>query len=342
MATKTTPNPELPPSAVMATMTTGYFLSQMIGVVAELGIADLLKDGPRESDQLAKSVGASPDALYRVMRALASVGIFSEVSDRCFQLTPLADCLRTGVPGSMRSWARAVIADHFWRTWQDLLYSVRTGRPAYDHVHGMGLFDYFSRNPDTGQVFDEAMTNFSATEIPAIAAGYDFSAIRKLVDVAGGHASLLCAILRANPTIEGVLFDMPMVIEGARNAIVGEGLAGRCEVVGGDFFQSVPSGGDAYMMKHIIHDWDNGRSIQILKNCRSAMTRDGRVLIIETVIQPGNQPDFFKLLDVAMLTISGRERTEEEFRSLLEQAGFRLRRVVPTQSPVAVIEGVPA
>lgn len=340
MATKATP--ELPPSAVVATMTTGYWVSQMIGVVAELGIAELLKDGPREADQLAKSVGASADALYRVMRALASVGIFSEVRDRCFQLTPLADCLRTGVPGSMRSFARAVTADHFWRTWQDLLYSVRTGRPAYDHVHGMGVFDYFSRNPDTGQVFDEAMTNFSATEIPAITAGYDFSGLRKLVDVGGGHGSLLCAILKVNLTLKGVLVDMPTVIEGARNTIAAEALAGRCEVVGEDIFQSVPSGGDAYMMKHIIHDWDDERAIQILKNCRSAMTGEGRVLIIETVIQPGNQPDFFKLLDVAMLTISGRERSAEEFRSLLERAGFHLRRVVPTQSPVSVVEGVPA
>lgn len=327
----------------MANMTSGYIVSQMIGIAAELGIADLLKDGPLESDQLAKTVGASPDALYRVMRALASVGIFSEVGDRCFQLTPLADCLRTGVPGSMRSWARAVVADHFWRAWQEFLYSVRTGQPAYEHVHGIGAFDYFSRNPDTGRVFDEAMTNFSATEIPAIVAGYDFSGIRKLVDVAGGHGSLLCAILRASPTIEGVLFDMPTVIEGARNAIAAEGLAGRCEVVGGDMFQVLPSGGDGYMMKHIIHDWDDGRSIQILKNCRSSMTREGRVLIIETVIQPGNQPDFFKLMDLAMLTlVGGRERTEEEFRSLLEQAGFRLGRVVPTQSPLRVIEGVPA
>lgn len=342
MATNATPNPELPASAVIANMTTGSWVSQMIGVVAELGIADLLTDGPRDSDQLAKSVGANPDALYRLMRALASIGIFREVGQRCFQLTPLADCLRSGVPGSMRSWARAVIANHFWCMWQELLYSVKTGRPAYDHVHGMGLFDYFSRNPETGKVFDEAMTNFSATEIPAITAGYDFAGIRKLVDVAGGHASLLCAILRVNTTLEGVLFDMPTVSEGARKVIAAEGLADRCEVVGGDFFQSLPSGGDAYMMKHIIHDWDDERSIQILKNCRSAMIGDARVLIIETVIQPGNQPDFFKLLDVAMLTISGRERTEAEFRSLLERAGFRLQRVVPTQSAVSVIEGVAA
>lgn len=334
---------ELPPSAVMANITFGAFVAHMVGIVAELGIADLLKDGPRDADQLAKSVGANPDALYRVLRALASVGIFSEVADRSFQLTPLAECLRTGVPGSMRSWARAVVADHFWRSLQNLPYSVRTGLPSYDHANGMGVFEYFSRNPEIGRVFDEAMTEFSAAEIPAVTAGYDFSGVRTLVDVAGGHGSLLCAILKANPRLTGVLVDMPAVVEGARQVIADEGLTGRCQVVAQDMFQSVPSGGDAYMMKHIIHDWDDDRSIQILKNCRSAMTNgDGRLLVIETVIQPGNEPNFFKLLDVAMLTISGRERTEKEFRSLYERAGFRLQRVVPTESPMSVIEGVPA
>jgi hypothetical protein len=333
---------ELPPQVQLVNLTTGGWVAQMIAVAARLRIADLLQDGPRQPDDLARAAEVDPDALYRLLRALASVGIFAEAADGRFQLTPLADCLRTGVPGSMRSWALAVMEDHFLRMWQELLYSVKTGRPAYDHVHGMGLFDYFSQHPDIGKTFDEAMTSLSSTEVPAVIRGYDFSGIRKLVDVAGGHGSLLCAALKANAAMRGALFDMPSVVPGSRSTIEAEGLAGRCEVVGGDMFQSLPAGGDAYMMKHIIHDWDDERSIQILKNCRSAMTPDGKILIVETVIKPGNDPDFFKLLDIAMLTISGRERTEEQFRALLGRAGLRLTRVVPTESALSVVEAVPA
>ena len=342
METKASVSPELPPGAQLVNLTGGYWISQMIGVAAKLKIADFLQDGPRQASELARVTEVNADALYRLLRALASVGVFAEGSDGRFQLTPMADCLRSEAPGSLRAWALAVVEDHFWRTWAELHYSVKTGRPAYDHVHGMGCFDYFTQNPDIGKTFDEAMTGFSAMEIPAVIRGYDFSGIRKLVDVAGGHGSLLCAVLKANPAVSGVLFDMPSVTAGARSTIEAEGLAGRCEVVGGDFFQSLPSGGDAYMMKHIIHDWDDERSIQILKNCRSAMKSDGRVLIVETVIKPGNDPDFFKLLDIAMLMISGLERTEEQFRSLYERAGLRLTRVVPTESAVSVVEGVPA
>ena len=335
-------SPELPPQVQLVNLTTGGWVAQMIAVAARLGIADLLQDGPRQPDDLARAAGVNPDALYRLLRALASVGIFAEAADGRFQLTPMADCLRTGGPGSMRAWALAVMEDHFLRSFAELLYSVKTGRPAYDHVHGMGLFDYFSQNPDIGKTFDEAMTSFSSTEVPAVIQGYDFSGIRKLVDVAGGHGSLLCAALKANAAMSGVLFDMPSVVPGSRSTIEAEGLAGRCEVMGGDMFQSLPAGGDAYMMKHIIHDWDDERSIKILKNCRSAMTPDGKILIVETVIKPGNDPDFFKLLDIAMLTISGRERTEAQFDALLGRAGLRLTRVVPTESAVSVVEAIAA
>jgi hypothetical protein len=221
------------------------------------------------------------------------------------------------------------------------MYSIRTGQPAYDHKYGIGIFDYFSCHPEESRIFDEAMTGFSSMEIPAVVAGYDFSGIRKLVDVAGGHGTLLCAVLKANPEMTGVLFDMPTVIDGARKTIEGEGLAGRCKVSGGDFFQSLPAGADAYMMKHIIHDWDDDRCVRILQNVRSAMAPGGKVLILDTVIQPGNHPDFAKLLDLAMLAISGRERTEQQFSDLLSRAGFRLARVTPTASAISVVEGVP-
>ena len=326
----------------MVNLTTGYWVSQMIGVTAELGIADLLKDGPRDARALAASVRADPDALYRLMRALSSVGLFAEDAEHRFQLTPLGDCLRSDAPGSMRAWARTVVMDYFVRSYQDLMYSVKTGKPAFDHVHGMGPFEYFSRNLEVGRLFDEAMTSFSSVEIPAVIAAYDFSPIRNLVDIAGGHASLLCAVLKKNPTMQGVLFDMPTVVDGARDSIAAEGLSARCEVIGGDMFHSVPAGGDAYMMKHIIHDWNDERCVEILKNCRSAMPSHGRVLIIDAVIQAGNQPDSSKLLDITMLTINGRERTEEQFHSLLDRAGFNLSRIVPTQSPVSVVEGIVA
>jgi hypothetical protein len=326
----------------MINLTTGGWVAHMIAAAAKLNIADLLQEGPRSPHDLANAAGVNPDALYRLLRALASVGVFAEAADGRFQLTPLADCLRTGVPGSMRAWALAITEDHFARVWPELLYSVRTGRPAYDHVHGMGPFDYFTRNPEIGKTFDEAMTSFSSTEIPAVLRAYDFSGIRRLVDVAGGLGTLLCAALKANPAMTGVLFDMPAVVAGARRVMDAAGLDGRCKLVGGDFFQSVPAGADAYMMKHIIHDWDDERSIRILENCRSGITPDGKILLLETVLHPGNGSDFFKLLDIAMLMISGRERTEEQFRELLGRAGFRLTRVVPTESPLSIIEAVPS
>jgi O-methyltransferase/methyltransferase family protein len=325
----------------MAQLTTGHWVSQMIGIAAQLNIADLLRDGPRPPAELARSTATNADALYRLMRALASLGIFFENTDGTFQHTPLSACLQTDVPGSMRSWARAVTQEHFWNTWPELMYSVQTGGPAYDHKHGEGVFDYFNRNPAAGKVFDEAMTGFSSMEIAPVVAAYDFSGIQKLVDVAGGHGSLLCTVLKANPHIRGVVCDMPHVVAGARKTIEAEGLADRCEATVADMFASLPAGGDAYMMKHIIHDWDDDRCVRILENCRSAMVPGGKVLILDAVIQPGNHADFSKLLDIAMLSISGKERTEQQFRDLLSRAGFRLARIVPTASPVSVIEGVP-
>ena len=330
----------MPPQQVVVGLSTGFWVSQMLLVATRLGIADLLKDEPRSAADLAGSVDANPEALYRLLRALASVGVLRE-EDGKFQCTPVGACLQSGVPGSMRAWVLAIADEHFWRIWPELMYSVKTGEPGYDHAQGMGVFEYFARNPEKGKVFDEAMTSFSSLEIPAVVSAYDFSGIGKLVDVAGGYGSLLCAVLKANPGPRGVLFDMPSVIEGSRKAIEAEGLSARCEVAGGDFFASVPAGADAYMMKHIIHDWDDARCIRILENCRKAMNAGGKVLIVDTVLKPGNDPDFFKILDLGMLMISGRERTEQQFRDLLARAGFRLTRVVPTESAVSVVEGVP-
>jgi hypothetical protein len=342
MSTSSPSSKELPPQVALVNLTTGHWIAQAIFVAAKLGIADLLREGPRSSGDLAQAVGANPRALYRLLRALAGAGIFAEESDGRFALTPLAACLQADVPGSMRAWVLIMGEPWGFRPWGGLLDSVKTGQTAFDRVHGMGVFDFFVQEPEQGRLFDEAMTSFSGPEIAGILAGYDFSGIGKLVDVAGGHGSFLGTILQAYPAMRGVLADVPAVIEGARRHFQAAGLADRCEVVPINFFESVPAGGDAYMMKHIIHDWDDARATTILKNCHRAMSGKGKLLLAEMVMPPGNEPNFGKWLDVGMLIFTGGcERTEGEYRELLAGAGFRLTRIVPTPSPVSVIEAVP-
>lgn len=333
---------EMPPQAVLMQMLTGYWVSQLIYVAAKLGIADLLKDKPMTSEELAAATNTDARTLYRVLRALASVGIFAEVENKRFTMTPLAATLESG-PGSMRGMVIHLGEPASWRAWGELLYSVQTGQTAFPHAHGMDIFDYYAQHPESAEPFNEAMTNFSQIAIPAIIKAYNFSAIGKLVDVGAGHGSLLTAILQAHPQMKGVAFDMAKAIEGAKPRIEAEGLTERCEVVAGDFFESVPDGGDAYIMKHIIHDWDDERSIKILKNCHRAMKDDGRLLLVEFVIERGNAPSLGKLMDINMLALpGGQERTEDEYRALFAAAGFKLTRIIPTASPISVIEGVKA
>jgi hypothetical protein len=332
----------LPPPVALLNLTIGTWTTQAIFVAAQLGIADLLREGPKSSADLAQSVGADARSLYRLLRALASVGIFAQDADRRFALTPMAECLQADVPGSMRAWV-LIMGSYGFPPWGELLHSVKTGETAFDHIHGMGFFDYLGKHPEQGRLFDESMTNFSGPEIDALVSAYDFTGIGTLVDVAGGHGSLLSAILQANPSMRGVLADMPAVIEGARRHFEAAKLADRCTVAPINFFESVPPGGDAYLMKHIIHDWDDGRATTILRNCHRAMAGKGRLLLAETVMVPGNDPEFGKWLDLAMLVYAGGcERTEVEYRDLLAAGGFRLTRIVPTQSPVSMIEAVPA
>ncbi|MCL6436384.1 MAG: methyltransferase [Leptolyngbyaceae cyanobacterium HOT.MB2.61] len=330
-----------PPQIVVLQMATAYWVSQSIYAAARLGIADWLKDGAKSCGELAAITGTNEQALYRLLRALASVGIFAETESQQFVLTPLANCLRSDVPDSVRD-ASIMMGDReHYNSWGNILHSIKTGESAFENLVGMNVFDYFSRNPEPAAVFDRAMTSFSSSEIPAIIASYDFSSIRQLVDVAGGHGSLLTAVLRSNPQMEGILFDLPEVIERAKSAIA-QDVANRIQLATGSFFESVPAGADAYMLKHIIHDWDDERSITILKNCHQAMADNGRVLVMEQVIPPGNAPFLGKLLDVNMLVMcpGGKERTEVEYRALFEAAGFRLTRIVPTQTFISVVEGV--
>jgi precorrin-6B methylase 2 len=319
-------------------------MSRALYLAVKLGIADLLKDGPKPSEELARATGMHAPSLYRVLRALASVGVFAEDQQGRFALTPLAATLQTDLPGSLRAFALAELDEDHYAAWGDLPHSVRTGEVAFDHLFGMDVWQYRARHPEEGRVFDEAMTSFSSVVNAAIVASYDFSSINKIVDVGGGDGSLIAAILRANPSMQGVLFDLlPHVIAKAEQRIEKEGLIGRCQVVAGDFFDAVPRGGDAYLLKWVIHDWDDERGVALLRNCRHAMAKDGRLLLAEAVIPLDNSPSFHKFMDLTMLVMTGgRERTETEYRALLAAAGFRLTRIVPTPSEMRVIEGVPA
>ncbi|HEV2880683.1 MAG TPA: methyltransferase [Pyrinomonadaceae bacterium] len=330
-----------PPEAVLTQMILAPLVTQALRVVAELGVADLLANGARSVDELAAETGAHAPSLYRFMRALAGCGVFAETEGRVFELTPMAELLRAGVEGSMRDLAIFMGADWHWQVWGDAPYSAQTGRAAWAHVHGKEVFPYFAENAEAARVFDNAMTGFSKMVSKAVIEAYDFSSIRKLADIAGGHGSLLAAVLRANPHLGGLLFDVPQVIAGAQAYLEAEGLGHAIELASGNFFESVPAGADAYMMKHIIHDWDGERALSILRNCHRAMRDDGKLLLVEMVVPKGNEPHLSKIQDLEMLlSPGGLERTEDEYRELLAAAGFELTQIIPTASPMCVIEGV--
>jgi hypothetical protein len=336
--------PELPPSFVLFRMVTGYYVSRAIHVVAKLGIANLLAEGPRGYDELAKATGTHTNSLRRVLRLLASAGVFNEDEDGKFALTAIGNCLRSGVPGSMHA-AALLFGGITQQAWGDLLYSVETSEPAFRRVFGTDSFAYMAEHPDEAANFDAAMADFTKHIAVAVAAAYDFSPFRRIIDIGGGNGALLAGILTANPTLTGVIFDLPNVVARAAEWIRELGLGGRCEIVGGDFFKKVPAGGDAYLLKHVIHDWNDDRATDILRSCRRAMRAEAKLLIVEGVYPPRiDQSDESRgaaANDVNMLVCTGgRQRSQAEFRSLLDAAGFRLTRIVPTQTPVKVIEGV--
>lgn len=330
---------DVPPPLAMLQLISGFWISRGIYIVAKLGLADLLREGPQTADELAAATGTHAPSLYRVLRALSSVGLFTE-DEQGFALTPVSATLRTDVPGSLRAFAMTELGEEHYPAWGELLHSVQTGGIAFDHVFGMPCWEFFAKNPDNARIFNDAMTGMTLAVNEAVLSGYDFSGIRKIVDVGGGHGSLISAILKANPQLTGVLFDAPPVIEGARVQIEAAGVASRCETVAGDFFEAVPEGADAYLMKWIIHDWDEERAARILRNCHRAMAEGGRLLLVEAVVPQGTEPHFSKFIDLNMMVMTGgRERTEEEYRRLFETSGFRLTRCVPTDSPMSVIEG---
>ena len=333
---------EAPPMALLH-MLTGCWISQALYVAAKLNIADLLQEGPKSCTELAEATQMHAGALYRVLRALASVSVFVEDEAGRFSLTPLAEPLRSDAPGSLRAFAIMLGAPEHWRAWEGVLHSVRTGQPAFDHVFGIPLFQYFPAHPEAARIFDDAMTSRSSQENAAIVAAYDFAAAHTVVDVGGGQGTLLASILHAHSKVRGVLFDLPHVITPARTRIERAGQAARWECLAGDFFAAVPARGDCYLLKKVIHDWDDERAQRILTNCRTAMAGTGRLLLIEPLIPPGNEASFNKLLDLLMLVwnAGGRERTEREHQGLLAAAGFTLSRVIPTRAGVSIIEAVP-
>ena len=325
-------------------MITGMWVTQSIYVAAALGIADHLKEGPKAVDELAEQASCSADYLYRVMRALASNGIFTEASPRCFALTPSAQYLRSDVAGSLRSLSLTISDEWQWNCFGDLLETVKTGQSAMQRRYQVqDTFEYLTKTaPKSGETFDHAMTGWASSIHLAILESYDFSELSSLVDIAGGHGVLMSAILKRYSALSGIVFDLPNVVAGAAKTLVEAQVSERCETVGGSFFEAVPSGKDGYMLSHILHDWGDEDCLKMLSNIRAAMPASGRLLIVEMLIPEGDAPHFGKLLDVTMLSIfsGGRERTKGEYAHLLEQAGFSVNRVVPTAGLVSVIEAV--
>jgi hypothetical protein len=322
-------------------MMNGYQVSQALHVAASLGIPNLLGDGPRTLDELAGETGTHAPALYRLLRALAGIGVFEEVDGR-FGQTSLSEHLRTDLPGSIGHWAVNMGRPHHWNTWGNLIESVRSGESAFRQNYGMTVWEYRAEHPEDRAIFDTAMTALSAGVVDAVVRGYDFSPLHVLVDVGGGEGSLLAAVLKANPHLRGILFDQPGVTAEAGPLLQKAGVAGRCEIVSGSFFDAVPAGADAYLLKSILHDWDDAEAAAILRRCREAIADSGKLLVVERVIRAGNEPDAVKFSDLNMLVmLGGRERSADDFRGLFSAAGFDLTRIVPTDTDFNIVEGVP-
>jgi len=328
---------ESPPEQLMKFIVSRW-ISKPIYVAAALGIADMLVNGPRSVDDLARESDTHAPYLYRTLRALASVRIFSENENRMFELTPMAELLRTG---AMRSFALMFNSDWSDKAWAYFLDSVKTGETAFDKAHGMPVTDWLENNPEAAKVFNEANAIKSAVSHRAIVDAYDFSGIKTLTDVGGGVGLLMAEILTANPPMKGVILDVPSVIKDAGKTIQAHGIENRCQAIDCDFFNHIPSESDAYLLSNILHDWPDDKCRRILTNCHKAMKSDSKLLVMEMIVLPGNEPSVAKLLDLEMLvTTGGRERTEDEFKDLFESSGFNLTRVIPAEDNVCIIEAV--
>ena len=325
-------------------LATGYIPAALLGVVIELGIPDLLAEKTKPVSDLAAATHTNDHALYRMLRTLSSFGIFTESSGRRFSLTSAGRYLRSDVPDSLRGYMRWVTNSFLFQNYADLMYSAQTGQPAVDHLFGKPLFSHLQTSPELSRIFNDGMTSFSQMVSTALLQAYDFSGIKVIADLGGGQGALLAAILQKYPSMQGLLLEQEYVLEEARKHFQESGLAGRSGTMAVDFFQSVPTGADAYLMKSIIHDWDDQRAGVILKNCREALrnVEPARLILVEAIVPEGSDPHMSKLTDMQMLVLAGgRERTREEFQQLLARSGFRMTAVLPTRSFVSVVEAVP-
>jgi hypothetical protein len=323
-------------------MVNGYQVAQALHVAAALGISDLLADRPRTVADLAEAVGADPDALGRLLHALGTVGVYARDSDSAYRNTDLGAALRTDAPGSVAGWARLIGRPYLWQAWSGLLHSVQTGQNAFAAVHGTSIWRYRTEHPDEQNIFDQAMTARSTAVADAVAAVYDFARCTTVVDVGGGRGALLAAILAAHPHLHGVLFDQPDVVDAPDELLVRAGVDTRCRRIGGDFFTAVPDGGDAYLLKAVIHDWPDAESTAILRTVRRALPEHGVLLLVEQLLDDGPDPARVAFSDLNMLVApGGRERTLDQYRVLLAAADLTLTTAVPTGTTMFVLEGRP-
>ncbi|CAA9546213.1 MAG: hypothetical protein AVDCRST_MAG87-487 [uncultured Thermomicrobiales bacterium] len=331
----------LPPRVALLQLITASWVSHAVRTMAVLGVADHLADGPRTVGELAEATGTDAPTLARFMRALAALGLVAHDAAGRVGLTPLGEPLRAAVPGSLRSYALAIAAPSVERAWHDLPNALRTGEPSFPDVHGLGFWDYLAAHPEEGALFDAAMTGSAELRSGVLPAAVDLSAIGTLIDVGGGQGRMLAAALASAPGLRGVLADRSEVLPGAEAFLDAAGVRDRCDLVAVDFFESVPTGGDAYVLAHIVHDWPDEQAVAILRTCHQAMAPGARLWVVEQVIQPGDEYDRAKLLDMLMLVLFGaQERTADEYRSLLQAAGFGEVVIHPTDTPYSVIETV--
>ena len=341
MSTAQPAHAELPPHVQLMQMASGYWISKIIYAAAKLDLADHLADGPRTADELAGPTGTHAPSLHRLMRTLGGLGVLTSTDDRSYSLTPMGEALKTGAPGSARSVALSFGSPAFVLAFEQIMHSLQTGETGFEKAFGMPVFDYFAQHTDEASLFSETMVGLNGGEAVAVAEAYDFSGVGSVVDVGGATGNMLAAILARHAGPRGILFDMAHVVADAPALLEKNGVADRVTIESGSFFESVPAGADAYIVSHIIHDWSEDQCLTILGNIRKAMKPDSRLLIVEMVLPPGDTPHPGKILDIVMLVCpGGQERTPDEYEALLSKAGFRMTRVVPTESPVSIVEAV--
>jgi hypothetical protein len=333
-------NHVLPPPAQMMQLVTGAWVSQAVGAAARLDIADHLAAGAKTADEVARLSGAKPDAVARLMRALASIGVFT-MTGTDFALTPLGETLRNGVPGSMRNIAIAETDDAHWLSWGRFPKAIKEGRKMSAEALGAEAWEYYGKHPEDALQFSRAMTDISGMAIEPVLGSYDFSAASKIVDVGGAHGALVGAIVQKHPQATGIVLDLPHVVAGTKPALEARGLSGRVEVMAGDFFKEVPAGADLYLLKHILHDWDDAKCVAILENVKKAMKPTSKVVVVEFALPEDATPSMAHFMDLNMLVmLDGRERTKDQYGALFAKAGLRLTRFIPTPSPMGIAEAV--